>query len=258
MELGHELASLHRLIELAPTSIVAKKYDRTLFPGTLARDRRSDLPAEEEGQPIGRAAPQDQQMALSQLVEHDMGGVFGSRLQRLGELEPVLLGDGVARRGSRQPSHEVVYGGSLQPVELGRQILLVVRRVGENERLTLTSEEMLVQGSFGQIVEGGGDDETKLRDASQLGQRSWNLVPLELVMDGPELPVDALQVLRALLVAADHFLELGTRRKAVPRNREPAGQLSGEVRIEERLPAAVTQGEEIAADDGNDGLFLDE
>ena len=55
--------------------------------------------------------------------------------------------------------HEMEDGGPPKAVELRREILLVARGVGESERLALSIEPLVVDGSLGQHVERRGDEE---------------------------------------------------------------------------------------------------
>ena len=75
---------------------------------------------EQSRQPVGEVAADEQQVIVLELVEQLLGRQVLA-LQRADELQQVLVGDHVGRRGG-QATEQVIDHRPLQPVALGRQV----------------------------------------------------------------------------------------------------------------------------------------
>ena len=124
---------------------------------------------EEPGEPVGEVAADHQQVVVLEGMEELLRDQVLA-LQRADELEHVLVGYDVGRRGG-EAAEQVIDDRALEIVPLDRQVGHPVGSVGDHLRVGGAVEADLVDRLLEERVERHRDVEVEVRDFRQLAQR---------------------------------------------------------------------------------------
>jgi len=209
---------------------------------------------EEPGEPVGEVTADDEQVVVLERVEK-----FFRRqvlaLQRADELEHVLVGNDIGRRG-REPAEQMVDHGPLQVVAFDREVGNAVRRVGDHLGVGRTAEADLVDRLLEQRIERHGDVEVEVRDLCQLPQWQRRL-ERRLAHDRAQPRVGLLAAAMVGQVAADYVVQRERPGERCGVDVEPGGQFFGKPFQQEPRAILGFNLEELGTDDGDDPLLLD-
>ena len=209
---------------------------------------------EQARQPVGKVAADQQQVAVLELVEQLFGReVLG--LQRADELEHVLVGDDVGRRG-RELAEHVVNDRTLQLAALGREVGHAVRRVRDDFRVRLATEPFKVHRLLEQRVERRRDEQVEVRDLRQLAQRHGRR-NRHLAHDRAQARVSLLAAAALPEIAADDIVERERLGEPGRVHRQLGRQLLGQPFVEQPRTLVGVDAQEVRPDDGNDPALLD-
>ena len=177
-------------------------------------------------------------------------------LQRADELQQVLVGDDVGRRGG-QAAEQVIDDRPLQAVALGRQVGDAIGRVGQHLGAGGAAEPLGVDRVFEQRVEGGRDEEVEFRDRRQLAQRQRRF-ERGVLEDAAQAHIRFFAPAPRAEEPADDVVERVGLRQLADVDIETPGQLLGQPVIQQARSLVGLDHQQLRSDDGDDPPLLDE